>query len=296
MDVYIRSRLTSGLVVAGVSALIAAPATPPQSTAPSAGPPIALAALVQPLPQPSAQPLLTRSATPAVIQPLNPIIQQVNFNIAFVGDFLSTGAVLFGREFAIPGALLQDVQNGTPVPAALSGALQTFAQIELEAGRDLVGFAAEYVSFQLKFLTSVVAMPFAAVDAFAVSMLAGMTPASAAAASVVPDRLQAAPHGSTTAVTPANITTTGPSGHSQATSSLAHTVTLQSKTLRSVVSESESVTKMTTNGQSAVTHKRATDTGSTTSSTTGSAGRTDAGSQHQPHHDGGRPKGGGNKG
>jgi hypothetical protein len=296
MDVYIRSRLTSGLVVAGVSALIAAPATPPQSTAPSAAPPIALAALVQPLPQPSGQPLLTRSATPAVIQPLKPIIQQVNFNIAFVGDFLSTGAVLFGREFAIPGALLQDVQNGTPVPAALSGALQTFAQIELEAGRDLVGFAAEYVSFQLKFLTSVVAMPFAAVDAFAVSMLAGMTPASAAAASVVPDRLQAAPHGSTTAVTPANITSTGPSGDSQATSSPAHTVTLQSKTLRSVVSESESVTKMTTNGQSGVTHKRATDTGSTTSSTTGSAGRTDAGSQHQPHHDGGRPKGGGNKG
>jgi hypothetical protein len=303
MNVYIRSRLTSGLVVAGVSALIAAPTAPPQSTAPSAAPPVALAAQVQPLRQPAAQPLLTGSATPAVIQSLDPIIQQVNFNIAFVGDFLSTGAVLFGREFAIPGALLHDVQNGTPVPAALSGALQTFAQIELEAGRDLVGFAAEYVSFQLKFLTSVAAMPFAAVDAFAMSTLAGMTPASAAAASVVPGRLQAAstatktaPHGSTTAATPANVTTTRPSGDSQATSSPAHTITLRPKTLRSVVPESESVTKMTTNGKSGVTHKRATDTGSTTSSTTGSAGQTDAGSQHQPHHDGGQPKGGGNKG
>jgi hypothetical protein len=281
MNEFIRSRLTSGLVVAGVSAVIAAPAAAPQSTAPSAAPRFALAAQVQPLRQPSAQPLLTRSATPAVIQPLNPIIQQVNFNIAFVGDFLSTGAVLFGREFAIPGTLLHDVQSGTPVPAAISGALQTFAQIELEAGRDLVGFAAEYVSFQLKFLTSLAAMPLAAVDAFAVSMLAGMTPASTAASTAA----QTTPHGSTTAVAPANIT-----------SSPTHTVTLQPKTVRSVVPESESVTKMTTNGKSGVTHKRATDTGSTTSSTTGSAGQTDAGSQHQPHHDGGQPKGGGNKG
>jgi hypothetical protein len=283
MDLYIRSRLTSGLVVAGVSALIAAPAAPPQSTAPSAAPPVALAAQVQ-LRQSSGQPLLTRSVTPALIQPLNPVIQQVNFHIAFVGNFISTGAVLFGREFAIPGALLHDVQNGTPVPVAVGRALQTFAQIELEAGRDLVGFAAEYVSFQLSFLTTLAAMPLAAVDAFAPSMLAGVTP------------------GSQAAVTPANITTTGLSGNSQATSSPVHTVTLQPKMLRSVVPESQSATKTTpkaqggTNGQSGVTHKQATDTGSTTSSTTGSAGQTDAGSQHQPHHGDGQPKGSGNKG
>ena len=177
MDVYIRLRLTSGLVMAGVSALIAASTAPPLSTAPSAALPVALAAQVQPL-----QPLLTRSATPAVmtpavIQPLNPVIQQVGFNIAFVENFVSTGAVLFGREFAIPGALLQAVKNGTPIPAAVGQALQTFAQIELEAGRDLVGFAAQYVSFQLNFLTSVAAMPFAAVGAFAASMPAGVTPA-----------------------------------------------------------------------------------------------------------------------
>ncbi len=262
MDVYIRSRLTSGLVMAGVSALIAASTAPPQSTAPSAALPVALAAQVQPL-----QPLLTRSATPAVmtpavIQPLNPVIQQVGFNIAFVGNFVSTGAVLFGREFAIPGALLQAVKNGTPFPTAVGQALQTFAQIELEAGRDLVGFAAEYVSFQLNFLASVAAMPFAAVGAFAASMLAGVTPASVTPASVTPARLQAStatqttPHGPTTAVTPASITTTAP----------AHTVRLQLKTLRAVVPKSESATK------------------------------TMAGSQRQPHHDGGQPKGAGNKG
>ena len=218
MDVYIRSRLTSGLVMAGVSALIAASTAPPQSTAPSAALPVALAAQVQPL-----QPLLTRSATsaamtPAVIQPLNPVIQQVDFNIAFLGDFVSTGAVLFGREFAIPGALLQAVKNGTPVPAAVGQALQTFAQIELEAGRDLVGFAAEYVSFQVNFLTSLAAMPFAAVGASAASTAT-----------------QTTPHEPTTAVTPANITTTAP----------AHTATLQLKTLRSVVPKPESATKTT---------------------------------------------------
>ena len=257
MDVYVRSRLTSGLVVAGVSVLIAAPAAPPQSAAPSAAPPVALAAQVQPLRQSSAQPLLAQSATPALTQPLNPIIQQINFNIAFVGDFLSTGAVLFGREFAIPGALLQDVKNGTPVPVAVGRALQTFAQIELEAGRDLVGFAAEYVSFQLSFLTSVAAMPFAAVNPSAVSMLAGMTP------------------GPTTAVIHANITTTRPSGDSQATSPPVHTVKPQAKTLRSVVPKSESVTQTTPKAHS----EDATDVA------TGSAG------QHQPRHEGGQPKG-----
>ena len=188
-----------------------------------------------------------------MIQPLNPVIQQVDFNIAFLGNFISTGAVLFGREFAIPGALLQAVNNGTPLPTALGQALQTFAQIELEAGRDLVGFAAQYVSFQLSFLASVAAIPFAAVGAFTASMPASMTPAS-----VTLPRLQAStatqttPHAPTTAVTPANMTTTPP----------PHTVTLQLKTLRSVVSKSESTTKTTP----------------------------------KAHHDRGQPKGGGKKG
>jgi hypothetical protein len=263
MDICIRSCLTSGLVVVGVSALIVAPVASPRPTAASAPPPVALAAQVQPLPQPSAQTLPTRPTTSAAIQPLNPLNQQVSFHIAFIADFLSTGAVLFGREFAIPGALLQDVQHGTPVPVAVSRALQTFAQIEIEAGRDLVGFAAEYVSFQLNFVAKLMTMPFAAVGGLAAA--------------------QTTPHAPMTAVTPANITTAGPSGDgtlqrvddSQVTSSSTHTVTLQPKRSRSVVPESESDPK-------------------TTQKTPGGAGQADAGSRHQPHH--GHPKGGGNEG
>ena len=88
--------------------------------------------------------------------------------------------MLFAREFAIPGALIQDIHSGTPVPVAVGRALQTFAQIELEAGRELVGFAAEYVGFQLNFLVNLVTTPVAAVGEFATSLLAGLTPVAAA--------------------------------------------------------------------------------------------------------------------
>jgi hypothetical protein len=290
MDICIRSCLTSGLVVVGVSALIVAPVASPRPAAPSAPPPLALAAQVQPLRQLSAQALPTRFTTSAAIQPLNLLSQQVSFHIAFVADFLSTGAVLFGREFAIPGALLQAVQHGTPVPVAVSQALQAFAQVEIEAGRDLVGFAAQYVSFQLNFVANLMAMPFAAIGQFAAA--------------------QTTPHAAMTAVTAANITTAGPSGDgtlqrvddSQATSS-THTVTLQLKRSRSVAPESESDTKTTPKtpgaattspGRSGVTDKPATGASETTSST---AGQADAGSQHQPHHEhDGHSKGVGNEG
>ena len=116
---------------------------------------------------------MTQPTTPVPLQqlvplhPLNPLVQQVGFHIAFVADFLTTGAVLFAREFAIPGALIQDIHSGTPVPVAVGRALQTFAQIELEAGRELVGFAAGYVSFQLNFLVNLVTTPVAAVGELA---------------------------------------------------------------------------------------------------------------------------------
>lgn len=182
MNVCIRSRLTTGFAVAGVGALVMAPvvtgqtAQAPTPAAPSA---VMLTAATQPLPAPR---LLAQPTTVAPVQqlvsppPQNPLVQQVGFHIAFVGDFLTTGAVLFAREFAIPGALLQDVQNGTPAPVAVSRALQTFAQIELEAGRELVGFAAEYVSFQLNFFANLATMPVVAVGAFATSFTAGLAP------------------------------------------------------------------------------------------------------------------------
>jgi hypothetical protein len=145
MNGCIRSGLTSGLVVIGVSALVATSVASPPPPARSEAPPIALVAQVQPRPM-----------TLAAVSPLNLIAEQVSFHIGFVGDFLGTGAVLFAREFAIPGTLLQDIQNGTPVTVAFGRALQSFADIELEAGARLVGFAAQYVSFQIQFLTNLV--------------------------------------------------------------------------------------------------------------------------------------------
>ncbi len=177
--------------------------------------PTPLAPLQQPAPL---QPLAPLQQL-APLQPLDPLAQQVGFHIAFVADFLTTGAVLFAREFAIPGALLQDLHSGTPVPVAVGRALQTFAQIELEAGRELVGFAAEYVSFQLNFLANLVTMPIAAVGEFATSLLAGLTPAAATQAPVASDGLEDVPttrqstsHGPTAATTPDEVTTTAKSG------------------------------------------------------------------------------------
>ncbi|MDT5103535.1 MAG: hypothetical protein QOI25_1048 [Mycobacterium sp.] len=142
---FIRSCLTSGVAVLGASALVVTPVAPlPTRPEP---PPIAPAAHAQPLAAPT---------TLASVQPFGLVGQQVSFHVGFVGDFLSTGAVLFGREFAIPGTLLQDIQNGTPAPTAVGRALQSFAQVEFDAGRELVGFAAQYVSFQLNFLRNVV--------------------------------------------------------------------------------------------------------------------------------------------
>jgi len=171
MDIGIRSRLTTGFAVVSVGALVMTPVVAGQAAQapiPDNPPAVMLTAVTQPLPT---QRLLTQPTTLAPlqqlasIQPLDPLVQQVGFHIAFVADFL-TGAVLFAREFATPGAVLNDIHNGVPVPAAVGRALQTFAQIELEAGREVVGFAAEYVSFQLNFFANLVTLPIAAVRQF----------------------------------------------------------------------------------------------------------------------------------
>ena len=147
----------------------------PSSAAPQA---VTLTAVTQPL-RPLAQTTALAPVQQLVpLQPQNPLGEQVGFHLAFVGDFISTGAVLFAREFAIPGVLLQDIQGGTPAPVAVSRALQTFAQIELEAGRELVGFAAEYVTFQLNFFASLATMPVAVVSAFATAASGGLAPAA----------------------------------------------------------------------------------------------------------------------
>jgi hypothetical protein len=181
MDIGICSRLTTGFAVIGVGALVMTPVVAGQAAqapTPAEPPAVMLTTVTQPLQTPR---LLTQPTTLAALQQLaplqqlNPLAQQVGFHIAFVADFLTTGAVLFAREFAIPGALLEDIHNGTPAPVAVGRALQTFAQIELEAGRELVGFAAEYVSFQLNFFANLATIPVAAVGAFATSFTAGFT-------------------------------------------------------------------------------------------------------------------------
>ena len=98
---------------------------------------------------------LTAPTTLAPMPPQDPLTQQINFHIAFVGDFLATGAALFAREFAIPTTLLQNIQQGTPIPDALGRALVDFAQVELDAGRELVRFAVQYVSFQIGFVADI---------------------------------------------------------------------------------------------------------------------------------------------
>ncbi len=289
MDVCKRSRLTLGLAVVGVGALVMAPVVagqPAQAGIPAAAPAVTLTAATQPLqalrplPQPTA---LASVQQLARLQPQNPLAEQVGFHVAFFGDFISTGAVLFAREFAIPGALLQDINSGTPAPVAVSRALQTFAQIELEAGRDLVGFAAQYVSFQLNFFANLVTVPIAAVSAFTTSPVTGLQQVSA-------------------------IQRSAPQVHGAATSADEVTTTSQQpKKFRSTVVESKSTNSATAktlgvdvdsvaSDQAGGPHKQA-NAGSTISSATGDAGQADAGNQPKPqrgHH--GNSKGNGDKG
>jgi hypothetical protein len=179
---FIRPCLISGVALLGASALVVTPVAPlPTRPEP---PPIALAAQAQPLAAPT---------TVASVQPFDLVGQQVSFHVGFVVDFVVTGAQLVGRQVPIPGTLLQDIQNGTPLPVAVGRALQTFADVEIDAGRELVGFATEYVNFQIDFLARVirdlmntVTNTTIAFAAFAVgvvgqlvnSVAAGLTPAS----------------------------------------------------------------------------------------------------------------------
>ena len=121
---------------------------------------VALTAQVHPLPPPTLAPIpLVPTA------PLELLGRQVNFHVDLLVDFVVTGAQLIARQVQVPGTLLQDLQNGTRLPVAVGRALQTIVEVELDAGRELVGFAAEYIDFQVRFLADLIALPFAVVAA-----------------------------------------------------------------------------------------------------------------------------------
>jgi hypothetical protein len=147
-------------LVASLSVIAASVVVTPAMSQPAADvgtnqPAVTFTAATQPLPAAVVEPRAVQPAALPAVQQFDPLAEQVDFHVAFVSDFLTTGAVLFEREFAIPGTLAQDIGNGTPVPVALNSALQAFIQVELDAGLELVDFAGQYIDFQLRFVAKV---------------------------------------------------------------------------------------------------------------------------------------------
>jgi hypothetical protein len=147
MEACVRSRFKTGLVVLSVGALVLAPVDSPNTPVPAEQAAVALAAQTRGLSVPSA---------PATVAPVDLLRQQVDFHVDLAVDFVVTGAQLLSRQVAVPGTLLRDIRTGTPVPAAVGRALRTLVEVELDAGRELVGFVAEYVDFQINFLRNLV--------------------------------------------------------------------------------------------------------------------------------------------
>jgi hypothetical protein len=156
MNVSVRSYLTSGLAVIAAGAVINAPAEPQQPTEPqqpaarAEALPVALAAQEQSLRLPAPPALGLPAQLPALL------VQQVTFNTGVAVDFVVTGAQLIGRQLEEVGTLVDDIRNGTPVPVAVGRGVVSFIDIELDAGRELVGFGEELVDFQIEFVGNLV--------------------------------------------------------------------------------------------------------------------------------------------
>lgn len=148
MNTSVRSCLFSGVAVIGVSGLVLTAVIPQQEFVDSDDPAVTLTAQVQPLPAP---------VIGALASPLALIDRQATFHIELFVDFLATGAELFGRIPPIAATLLQDIGTGASLPAAVGRALRDFADVEFDAGRELVGFAEDWASFQIQFVRDLVA-------------------------------------------------------------------------------------------------------------------------------------------
>ncbi|BBX87769.1 hypothetical protein [Mycolicibacterium aubagnense] len=97
-----------------------------------------------------APPSISLTAQPLPL-PLDLLNQQVVFNVGLFADWVATGAALFQRQTQVPGAFVTDLSAGVPPQTAVARALSAFADIEVEAGRDLIGFAQDFANFQLQF-------------------------------------------------------------------------------------------------------------------------------------------------
>lgn len=97
-----------------------------------------------------APPNISLTAQPLPL-PLDLLNQQVVFNVGLFADWVTTGATLFQRQTQVPGAFVTDLSAGIPPQTAVARALSAFADIEFEAGRDLIGFAQDFANFQLQF-------------------------------------------------------------------------------------------------------------------------------------------------
>jgi hypothetical protein len=150
MDTRLHLHVTAGFAVLSIGAAVAVPAVSPAVARPVESDAVALVVQAQPL---SPTPTATTLSPPGLIG------QQVAFHIAFVTDFLSTGAQLFARELPIPLTLASDLGGGTPLPAAVARALQDLAAVEVDAGNELLRFGAEYIGFQAQFVTNLVPRP-----------------------------------------------------------------------------------------------------------------------------------------
>jgi hypothetical protein len=148
MYVSIRPYVSSGIALVAIGAGVAAPSAPqPHPRADETHPAVILAADVRPLvsPIPALGPQRLPSPT-----------GQVAFHIDLAVDYVVKGAELVGRQIPVPGTLLRDLRDGVPLPAAVTRALTTLALVEVDAGRELVGYATRYVDFQLRFAADVV--------------------------------------------------------------------------------------------------------------------------------------------
>jgi hypothetical protein len=138
MNAFVRP----GLAVIGVAVLMT-PSAPEGSGPRAAQSAVALSAHSQTLPATSSGP--------------SALGRQAEFHINLLVDFVVTGAQLTGRIVAVPGTLRQHVDGGTPLPVAIGRGLVEFADIEFDAGRELVGYAEGWAEFQIEFLTDLIA-------------------------------------------------------------------------------------------------------------------------------------------